>query len=296
MACRTCPQSGWPPASTRVRPPDTPWTPSPPISSSCGHPAVAGRAPDMADLSTVRTPQFKVTAQPMGLDPVRTATAKRRTPPAPSVRPAARPSGHGKPRGLHVLALTGQHGNAHAPSASPRRYQQPDPPVMTTCTHARCRNVRKPGPRPISARSCPASTMDATIGRLPDTACPVAFGRTPSTPPARHPNRKRRGQGTHEWHGRHSDIPDRHDHEDSLPGRRTPPLGPALRLGNQGRLGDGNTASATVTTSGTRQLLGIAPPFKPRLGALFSSDDFGSSVERDGGGHPLWRCGNGGWW
>jgi len=26
-----------------------------------------------------------------------------------------------------------------------------------------------------------------------------------------------------------------------------------------------------------------------RLGALLSSDDYGSSVERDGGGHPLWR-------
>jgi len=31
--------------------------------------------------------------------------------------------------------------------------------------HARCRNVRKPGPRPMSARSCPASTMDTTIGQ-----------------------------------------------------------------------------------------------------------------------------------
>jgi hypothetical protein len=62
------------------------------------------------------------------------------------------------------------------PSANPSRYQHPDPPVMT-CTHARCRNVRKPGPRPISARSCPASTMDATIGqpsghRMPDRIWP----------------------------------------------------------------------------------------------------------------------------
>jgi hypothetical protein len=68
--------------------------------------AVAGRAMDLADLFTVRSaghPQFEVTAQPMGLDPVRTATANRRTPPAPSVRPCARPAGHGNPRGLHVL-------------------------------------------------------------------------------------------------------------------------------------------------------------------------------------------------
>jgi hypothetical protein len=30
-------------------------------------------------------------------------------------------------------------------------------------------------------------------------------------------------------------------------------------------------------------------PSSRRLGALLSSDDFGSSVERDGGRHPLWR-------
>ena len=161
------------------------------------------------------------------------------------------------------------------PSANPSRYQHPDPPVMT-CTHARCRNVRKPGPRPISVRSCPASTMDATIGqpsghRMPDRIWPDTVHSTT----ARHPNRKRRGQGTDERHSRHSDILDRHDHEDGLPGRQTPSSGPALRLGNQDRLGDGNTASATVTTSVTRQLLGIAPPFKPRLGALLSSNQMG---------------------
>src|SRR5512132_457186 len=32
-------------------------------------------------------------------------------------------------------------------------------------------------------------------------------------------------EGTDERHGRHSDITDRHDHEDSLPGRRTPSSG-----------------------------------------------------------------------
>jgi hypothetical protein len=79
--------------------------------------------------------------------------------------------------------------------------------------------------RPISARSCPASTMDATIGQVSDNACPVASGRTPSTPPGTPPEPKRRGQGTDERHGRHSDITDRHDHEDSLPGRRAPSSG-----------------------------------------------------------------------
>jgi hypothetical protein len=33
----------------------------------------------------------------------------------------------------------------------------------------------------------------------------------------------------------------------------------------------------------------VAPPAKPRLGALLSSDDFGSSVERAARLHPLWR-------
>jgi hypothetical protein len=38
-------------------------------------------------------------------------------------------------------------------------------------------------PRPMSARSCSASTLVATIGQVPDTACPVVSGRTPSTSP-----------------------------------------------------------------------------------------------------------------
>lgn len=101
----------------RVRPPDTHPDTVSADQSSCGHPPVAGRTTDRADLATVRSaghPPFAVTAQPMALDPVRTATAKRRTPPAPSVRPCARPAGHRQPRGLDVLALTGHNGNGHA--------------------------------------------------------------------------------------------------------------------------------------------------------------------------------------
>jgi hypothetical protein len=45
-------------------------------------------------------------------------------------------------------------------------------------------------------------------------------------------------------------------------------------------------ASATTYRT-TRQLLGRSPPAKPRLGALLSSDDFGSRGERDGGLHPF---------
>jgi hypothetical protein len=93
---------------------------------------------------------------------------------------------------------------------------------------------------------------------------------------ARQPNRKRCGQGTDERHGRHSDILDRHDHKAARRDTPSPLLwGRRLRLGNQGRLRDGNTASATVTTAVTRQLLGVAPRSKPRLGALLSSDDSG---------------------
>jgi hypothetical protein len=100
------------------------WTPSPPMSPPCGDPAAAGRATDMAELSSVRSaghPQFNVTAQPIGMDPVRTAAAKRRTPPAPSIRPCVRSAGHRQPRGLHVLALTGPDTTAMRmlPSATP---------------------------------------------------------------------------------------------------------------------------------------------------------------------------------
>jgi hypothetical protein len=63
--------------------------------------------------------------------------------------------------------------------------------------------------------------------------------------------------------------------------------GRRLRLDNQGWLGDGKTASVTVTTAATRQLVGVALPFKPRVGALLSSDDYGLSVERTAKLHPL---------
>jgi hypothetical protein len=175
------------------------------------------------------------------------------------------------------------------PSANPSLYQQRDPPVMTTCTHARCRNVRKPGRCPISARSCPALTMDATIGqpsgqRMPGRIRPdtVHSTRHATEPEA---TRTANGRTARQAFGHpRSPRPSRQP-----AGTPNPSSGPALRLGNQDRLGDGNTASATVTTSVTRQLLGIAPPFKPRLGALLSSDDFGSSVEPAAKLHPLWQ-------
>jgi hypothetical protein len=62
VACRTRPKPGSPPTSARVRPSDTPLDTVSADQSPCGHPAAAGRATDMADLSTVRSaghPQFR---------------------------------------------------------------------------------------------------------------------------------------------------------------------------------------------------------------------------------------------
>jgi hypothetical protein len=69
MACPTCPQSGWPPASARARSLDTRLDTVSADQFLPRTPALAGRATDMADLSTVRSaghPQFEMTAQPMG--------------------------------------------------------------------------------------------------------------------------------------------------------------------------------------------------------------------------------------
>jgi hypothetical protein len=227
MACRTCPQSGWPPASARVRPPDTRLdtvSADQFLLRTPGSGWTADRHGVPLDCPVAWTPQFKVTAQhgsgpgPDGDSQAADTSSAQRPPRRLAIWPRQ------STRPVHPV-LTGQDGNAHAPSANPSRYQQRDPPVMTTCTHARCRNVRKPGPRPISARSCPASTMDATIGQPSGHRMP---GRIwPDTVPL-HPDATRGSdadRGTDERHGRHSDIPDRHDHEDSLPGRRTPPLG-----------------------------------------------------------------------
>ena len=75
--------------------------------------------------------------------------------------------------------------------------------------------------------------VDATIGQPSGT--PPARSYPPDTVPStRHAmaNQKRRGQGTDERHGRHSDTLDRHDHEDGPPGHAEP-----LRWGRRLRLG-----------------------------------------------------------
>jgi hypothetical protein len=55
-----------------------------------------------------------------------------------------------------------------------------------------------------------------------------------------------------------------------------------------------NTATAILAMAATRQLHGGTPRSRLRPGALLSSDDLGSSVERTAKLHPLWHlpCGS----
>jgi hypothetical protein len=62
-----------------------------------------------------------------------------------------------------------------------------------------------------------------------------------------------------------------------------------------GQLNSKDTAKAGLATAATRQRQGDTPPSKARLGALLSSDDYGSRVERLGACHPLGRWLEAGW-
>jgi hypothetical protein len=150
------------------------------------------------------------------------------------------------------------------------------------------RNVRKPGPVrcPRGRVRRPQWTPQSDRFRTPPAPwCPA--GHHPLHP-ARHGEPKAMRTGNGRTARKAFGHPRSHDHRCGPPDTPCPLLwGRRLRLGNQGRLGDGKTANATVITAATRQLLGVTPPFRPRLGALLSSDDYGSSVERNGGGHPL---------
>jgi hypothetical protein len=91
------------------------------------------------------------------------------------------------------------------------------------------RKVRQPGPRPMSTRPCPASTMDATIGQVPDSACPAVSGRTRSPPSARQPNRKRCGQGNGRTARKAFGHPRSPRPQGGPPGHAEPsPVGPAF--------------------------------------------------------------------
>ena len=59
-------------------------------------------------------------------------------------------------------------------------------------------------------------------------------------------------------------------------------------LGSPCRLGVRLPASARLPLAPPGSC-SVAPPAKPRLGALLSSNDYGSSVERTATLHPLWQ-------
>ena len=79
------------------------------------------------------------------------------------------------------------------------------------------------------------------------------------------------------------------------PGKDARPLGRRRKLGrsdaawsisNRTAQQQGH-CQAGLATAATRQRQGDTPPSKARLGALLSSEDFGSRVGRDVGGHPV---------
>jgi hypothetical protein len=282
MACRTWPQSGWPPAPPGCGRRTPAWTPGSADqvllrTPGSGWPGDGHGGP--LERPVGRTRQFNVTVQPMGTDPVRTAAAKRRTPPAPSVRPCVWPAGHGQPRGVHVLALTGQDRTAMRmlPSANLSSYQHRDPSVVTTCIP--CSMPERP-----QARS--PSDVRAVVSGVHDGHPDRTGFRTPPAPsypaghrplhPARHGKPEATRTGNRRTARKALGHPRSPRPQGGPPGHaEPPPVGPVFAVGNQGWLGDGKTASATVTTAATRQLLGVALPSKPRLGALLSSDQMG---------------------
>jgi len=166
-----------------------------------------------------------------------------------------------RPRPTRLPAHSGSDwtdGNAHARLRhNPSRAGTSASLVPVQCPRGR---VRRPRWTPRSDRFRTAHARPCPAGHRP-------LHR------ARQPNRKRCGQGNGRTARKAFGHPRSPRPQGGPPGHAEPLLwGRRLRLGNQGRLRDGNTASATVTTAVTRQLLGVAPRSKPRLGALLSSE------------------------
>jgi hypothetical protein len=233
MACRTCPQSGWPPTSARVRPPDT-------------------RLDTVsADQSPLRTPGIRWPGdghggpldRPVGrTSPVRgdrpadgsgpgpdsggqaadTSSAQRPTMPLASrPRPTTRPARPGP--------LSRQDGNAHA--------RLRPIPAATSIGTAR-RDHLRPCSMPERPQAWSPSDVRAVVSGVHDGRHDRTAFRTPhvrsirpdTVHSTRHAmaNRKRRGQGTDERHGRRSDILDPTTTRRPTGTRRAPPVGPAF--------------------------------------------------------------------
>jgi hypothetical protein len=142
--------------------------------------------------------------------------------------------------------------------------------------------------RPMSARWCPASTMDTTIGQPSGHRLPGRI-RPDTVTSSQHAmaTRKQCGQRTNEWHRSPSDILDRHHHNGGPPYTPSLSCGPGV-CGLPTKVG---SAMATLPARPQpRQLLVSLHRSSRASGALLSSDDFGSSVERTATLHPLWQA------
>jgi hypothetical protein len=143
-----------------------------------------------------------------------------------------------------------------------------------SCAMADVRNLPRSDVRMVS---CPASRWTSRSDRLPDTACPVVSGRTRSPPTGTPPPKEgtRTGDGPS---AAASDVLDRHNYE-----HRPPAAGPQV----------GPPLAAGLPMTAQRRRSCPSPscpsPSRSRLGALLSSDDYGSRVERLGACHPLGR-------
>jgi hypothetical protein len=294
MACRTWPQSGWPPAPPGCGRRTPAWTPGSADqvllrTPGSGWPGDGHGGP--LERPVGRTPQFNVTVQPMGTDPVRTAAAKRRTPPAPSVRPCVWPAGHGQPRGVHVLALTGQDRTAMRmlPSANLSSYQHRDPSVVTTCTP--CSMPERPQARsPSDVRAVVSGVHDGHPDRtgfrtLPAPSYPA--GHRPLHP-ARHGKPEATRTGNRRTARKALGHPRSPRPQGGPPGHaEPPPVGPVFAVW-QPRLArrwqdcqrDRNHGCDQAATW-CRSTVQAAP----RRTALLGSD--GWRVERIGRRHPL---------
>jgi hypothetical protein len=193
-----------------------------------------------------------------------------------SVRPCASPADHAC--SLLILVMTGQEGDAHTRLGQPQPLPaHRDPPVMTRASMLNGGRP-EPGPRPMSARfgvRRPDGRHDRTGFRTPGQASGHRMpGRiwADTVTSNRHATAEMEGTRTGDGPSArpHSDILDSHNHEDGRPDAGPPMWGRTCGLATNDPLGDGGTTSATAATAVTRPLLGIAPPSRPRLGALLS--------------------------